>query len=144
MQRTDSFEKILLLGEIKGGRKRDDRERDVWMASPTQWTWVRVNYGSWWWTGRPGMLQSMGLQRIGHGWATELKNIGQLLKWSSSSGGVCVFNPLCFFFNIKWKFLFSCLVAKSCLILWPYGLQHTGLPCPSPSPEVCPCSCILH
>ena len=38
MQRTDSFEKILLLGEIKGGRKRDDRERDVWMASPTQWT----------------------------------------------------------------------------------------------------------
>ena len=42
-------------------------------ALPTQWTWVWVNLGSWWWTGRPGMLQSMGLQRVGHDWATELK-----------------------------------------------------------------------
>jgi len=38
----------------------------------TQWTWVWVNSGSWWWTGRPGMLQSMGSQRVGHDWATEL------------------------------------------------------------------------
>ena len=38
----------------------DDRRWDDWMASPTQWTWVSVNPGSWWWTGRPGMLQSMG------------------------------------------------------------------------------------
>ena len=50
----------------------DDRSWDGWMASPTQWTWVWVNSGSWWWTGRPGMLQSMGLQRAGHDWATEL------------------------------------------------------------------------
>ena len=42
------------------------------MASPTQWTGVRVNSGSWWWTGRPGMLQSMGWQSIRHGWVTEL------------------------------------------------------------------------
>jgi len=42
------------------------------MASPTQWTWFWVNSGSWWWTGRPGMLQSMGSQRIRHDWATEL------------------------------------------------------------------------
>ena len=41
------------------------------MASPTQWTWVWVNSGSWWWTGRPGVLQSMGLQRVGHAWAAE-------------------------------------------------------------------------
>ena len=46
--------------------------RDGWMASLTQWTWVWVNSGSWWWTGRPGMLQSMGLQRVRHDWATEL------------------------------------------------------------------------
>ena len=39
------------------------------MASPTQWTWVWVNYRSWWWTGRPGVLQSMGSQRVGHGWS---------------------------------------------------------------------------
>ena len=43
-----------------------------WMVSPTQWTWVWVSSGSWWWTGRPGMLQSMGLQRVGQDWATEL------------------------------------------------------------------------
>ena len=43
-----------------------------WMSSPTQWTWVWVNSRSWWWTRRPGMLQSMGLQTVGHDWATEL------------------------------------------------------------------------
>ena len=42
-----------------------------WMAWPTQWTWMWVNSGSWWWTGRPGVLWSMGLQRVGHDWATE-------------------------------------------------------------------------
>ena len=50
----------------------DDRGWDGWMASPTQWTWVWVNSGSWWWTGRPGMLRFMGSQRVGHDWATEL------------------------------------------------------------------------
>ena len=45
---------------------------DGWMASPTQWIWVWVNSGSWWWTGRPGVLWFMGLQRLGHDWATEL------------------------------------------------------------------------
>ena len=47
---------------------------DGWMASPTQWTWVWVDSASWWWTGRPGVLQFMGLQRVGHDWATELNN----------------------------------------------------------------------
>ena len=50
----------------------DDRGWYGWMASPTQWTWVWVNSGSWWWTGKPGMLQFMGSQRVGHNWATEL------------------------------------------------------------------------
>ena len=50
----------------------DNRGWNVWMASPTQWMWVWANSKSWWWTGKPGMLQSMGLQRVGHGWATEL------------------------------------------------------------------------
>ena len=57
---------------LKVGGEGDDRRWDGWMASPTQWTWVWVNSGSWWWTGRPGVLQSMGLQRVGHDWATEL------------------------------------------------------------------------
>ena len=43
-----------------------------WMASLTQWTWVWVNSRSWWWTGKPGVLQFMGLQRLVHDWATEL------------------------------------------------------------------------
>ena len=57
---------------LKAVGEGDDRGWEAWMASPTQWTWVWVNSGSWWWTGRPGVLQSMGLQRVGHDWATEL------------------------------------------------------------------------
>ena len=56
---------------LKAG-EGDDRGRDGWMASLTQCTWVWVNSGTWWWTGRPGVLQSTGLQRAGHDWATEL------------------------------------------------------------------------
>ena len=57
---------------LKARGEGDDRGWDCWMASPTQWTWVWVNSGSWWWTGRPGVLQSVGSQRVGHDWATEL------------------------------------------------------------------------
>ena len=53
---------------LKAGGEGDDRGWDGWMVPPTQWTWVWVNSGSWWWTGRPGMLQSMGLQRVWHYW----------------------------------------------------------------------------
>ena len=59
MWKADSFEKTLMLGKIEGRRRRDNRGWDGWMASPTQWTWVWINSGSWWWTGRPGMLQFM-------------------------------------------------------------------------------------
>ena len=54
------------------GGEGDDRGWGIWMASLTRWTWVWENSGSWWWTGRPGMLQFMGLQRVRHDWATEL------------------------------------------------------------------------
>ena len=57
---------ILKPGEV------DDRGWDGWMVSPTQWTWVWVSSGSWWWTGKPSVLQSMVLQRVRHNWATEL------------------------------------------------------------------------
>ena len=72
MRRADSSEKTLMLGGIGGRRRRDDRGRDGWMASLTWWTWVWVNSGSWWWTGRPGVLQFMGSQRVGYDWATDL------------------------------------------------------------------------
>ena len=58
---------------LKAGGGGDDRGWDGWMASPTQWTWVWVNSGSWWWTGRPGVLRFMGLQRVGRDW-TELND----------------------------------------------------------------------
>ena len=54
---------------LRAGGEGDDRGWDGWMALPTQWTWVWVDSRSWWWTGRPGVLQSMGLQRVGHDWA---------------------------------------------------------------------------
>ena len=57
---------------LRAGGEGDDQGWDGWMASPTQWTWVWVNSRSWWWIGGPGMLQSMGSQRVGHDWVTEL------------------------------------------------------------------------
>ena len=57
---------------LRAGGDGNDRGWDDWMASPTQWTWVWVDSGSWWWTGRPGVLQFMGSWRVGHDWATEL------------------------------------------------------------------------
>ena len=72
MQITDSLEKTLMLGKIEGRRKRGCKGWDGWMVSPTRWTWVWASTGYWWWTGKPGMLQSMGLQRVRHNWATEL------------------------------------------------------------------------
>ena len=62
---------ICILGLGAGG-EGDDREWDGWMASLTRWMWVWMNSGSWWWTGRPGVLRFMGSQRVGHDWATEL------------------------------------------------------------------------
>ena len=57
---------------LKVGGEGDDRGWDGWMASPTQWTWIWVSSSSWWWTGKPGVLQSMGLQRVRHNWVTAL------------------------------------------------------------------------
>ena len=72
MQRTDSLEKTLMLGKIEGRRKRR-WQRMRWLDGIIeQWTQVWVSSRSWWWTGKPGVLQSMGLQRVGHDWETEL------------------------------------------------------------------------
>ena len=73
---------------LRAGGEGDDRGWNGWMTSLTQWAWVSVNSGSWRWAGRPGVLQSMGLQRVGHDWATELN----CLSYS---------NPNIYFFVIK-------------------------------------------
>ena len=72
MRRTDPFEKTLMWDRFKAGGERDDRRWDGWMASPTQRTCVWVSSRSWWWTGRPGILQSMRSQGVRHNWVTEL------------------------------------------------------------------------
>ena len=59
-------------GRLKVGGEGDNRGWDGWMASLTQWTLVWINSWSWWWTEKPGMLYSMGLQTVRHNWATEL------------------------------------------------------------------------
>ena len=65
----------LILGKIEGKRRRDNRGWDGWMASPTQWIWMWVNSGSWWWTRMPGVLQFMGITKI---WI-------QLSNWTESN-----------------------------------------------------------
>ena len=87
---------------LGAGGEGDGRGWDGWMASPTWWTWVWVNSGSWWWTGRPGMLQFIGSQRVRHDWATELNRTE--LNWCCYYHFLsCVyflylsfFSPLCF------------------------------------------------
>ena len=72
MQRTDSLEKTLILERLKAGGEGNDRRWDGWMASLMRWKGVIASSRSWWWTGKPGVLQSMGSQRVGHKWVTEL------------------------------------------------------------------------
>ena len=78
IQRTDSLEKTLMCWErLKMGGEGDDRGWDGWMASPTRWIWIWVRSRSCWWTGKPGMPQSMGSQSNGHEW----------LNWTETCSG---------------------------------------------------------
>ena len=71
----------------------DDKEWDGWMASPTQWMWVWVNSGSWWWTGKPGVLWFMGSQKVRHIWATEM-NWASTVEYRSSPFWLCSYKTL--------------------------------------------------
>ena len=73
MGRTEALEKTVMQERLQVGGEGDNKGWDGWMTSMTQWTWVWVKSRSWWWTGRPGVLQSMGLQRVEHSDWTELK-----------------------------------------------------------------------
>ena len=73
--RTDSLEKTRCWERLKAGGKGEDRGWDGWMATRTWWTWVWASSGSWWWTGKPGVMQSMGSQRVRHNWVTELTDL---------------------------------------------------------------------
>ena len=87
MWRVDSLEKTLMLGKIEDRRRRDDRGWDGWVASPTQWIWGWANLGRYWRTGKPDVLQSMRLQRVGHDIVTEQQQQQQQQQqklWSSN------------------------------------------------------------
>ena len=127
--RTDSFEKILMLGKFEGGRRMGQQRMRWWMASPTQWTWVWVNSGSWWWTGLPGVLQSMGSQRVGHNWATELTDWVRMKTpenvSTTSKSGVNSW-PLTKHFTWFGECVYVCSVASVMLnTLRCYGLKST-------------------
>ena len=78
---------------LGAGGEGNDRGWDGWMASLTRWTWVWVNSESWWWTGRPGMLQFMGPQRVGHDWVTEL-------NWTEGDN---ILADFMFFWNLNYS-----------------------------------------
>ena len=99
---------------LGAGGKEDGRGWDGWMASRTRWTWVWVNSGSWWWTGRPGVLRFMGLQRVGQNWATEMN--WTELKWTYGA----IFNPVIAFKDCpheKYTHIDVCMLHKDALKL---------------------------
>ena len=104
MQRTDSFEKTLLLGKIEGGKRRGHQRMRWfgWMVSLIQWAWVWVNSRSWWCTGRPGVLYSPWGCKVRHNWATELNSyVDVVCRWGfphSSVGKESTCNA-----GVKWS-----------------------------------------
>ena len=95
---------------LRAGGEGDNRGWDGWMASPTRWTWVWVDSGSWWWTGRPGVLQFMGSQRVGHDWATELNWTDQFWRLEAPNQNVSII-------NFRWEFFLACRMPPSGCIL---------------------------
>ena len=108
MKRTDSFEKTLMLGKIEGWRRRgwDDRGWDGWMLSLTQWTWIWVNSGSWWWTGRPAVSAVHGITKS----QTRLSDWTELIVRSHRSFLVITSDPR---FYLILHFRVSKTVAKN-------------------------------
>ena len=117
LQKANSLEKPWCWVRLKAREEGDDRGWDGWMASPTQWTWVWVNSGSWWWTGRPGVLKSMRSQRVGRDWTTELNWIEHYnFVWNCSVFVEKNLPPSC----TGWKWKWNCSVVSDSL--WPHGL----------------------
>ena len=98
MRRVTHWKRLWCWERLGAGGEGDNRGWDSWMASQTRWTWVWVNSGSWWWTGRPGVLLFMGSQRVGHDWATALNwtdiyRTFQRRKWQATP--VCLPRESC-------------------------------------------------
>ena len=106
---------------LRAGGEGDNRGWDGWMAPPTQWTWVWVNPGSWWWTGRPGVLQSIGSQRVGNDWTTEL-NWNVFLQIRSTIDSELTWQTCLFYSHI----VLLIYVNETVLLIWkPAFLQDS-------------------
>ena len=119
---------------LKAGGEGDDRGWDGWMASPNQRTWVWASSGSWWWTGKPGVLQSMGLQRVRHNWRTELNLPRQTLicfpikilyKWNHT---VCTLFCLAYFNQHSYCEAPSCSLCVNNSFYCGVAIQYTDIP----------------
>ena len=104
---------------LGAGGEGDNRGWDGWMASLTQWAWVWVNSGSWWWTGRPGMLRFMGSQRVRHNWTTELN--WTKLNWTELNSAQIRFVVTLVtrhsYLSMKGDTT-SCVLSPFCYLLW--------------------------
>ena len=106
---------------LKAGGEGDDRRWDGWMASPIQWAWVWARSRSWWWTGKPEMLQSMGLQRVRYNWGTELNCELMGKSWSAECGQCVLLTELFFHLQIFFSDCRSVFAHFYQLELGPYS-----------------------
>ena len=121
---------------LGAGGEGDNRGWDGWMASRTRWTWVWVNSGRWWWTGRPGVLRFMGSQRVRHNWATELNwtELKWCWSWNSNTLATWCKELSNFIFTFHFPALEKEMATHSSALAWripgtgePGGLPSMGL-----------------
>ena len=117
---------------LGAGGEGDDKGWDGWMASRTRWTWVWVNSGSWWCTGRPGVLRFMGSRRVGHDWANQL-NWTELRQTQLRSCNIIIFLIL-LGYNLQCCVSFRCIAVCTCslssLASYPiYVITEYPVPC---------------
>ena len=123
MQRDDSLEKTLMLGKIEGGR-RGGWQRMRWLDGITHsQTWVWASFGSWWQTGKPGMLQSMGSQRVGHNWVTNTTRLVIAFLPRSSSFNFMAVVTICSDFGVQENKVCHCFHCFPIYLSWSDGTR---------------------